>query len=80
LILLAATVLLARSRDLLGVLLEKQGDCPCEELETDVLLVLALTAGFQELFKLLVGGLAVVVHHLFEQDLERFEIHVCLAK
>jgi hypothetical protein len=80
LILLAGTVLLARGRDLLCVLFEKQGDCPCKKLETDVLLILALTAGLQELFKLLVSGLAVVVHHLFEQDLERFEIHVRLTK
>jgi hypothetical protein len=80
LVLVAGAVLLRGGRDLLGVLLEQQGDCAREKLEAHVLFVLALTAGSQEFFELLVSGLAIDVHHLLEQNLERLEVHVRLAE
>jgi hypothetical protein len=80
LVFVAGAVLLAGGGNLLCVFFEKQSNGSSEKLETNVLFVLALTAGLQELFELFVGGLSVVVHHLLKQNLKRLQINVCFAK
>jgi len=67
----ALTILLGAGCDLVCILFKQQCYGSSEQLKRNILLTLCFTTSLQEFLELLIGGLAVLIHHLLKQDLER---------